>query len=89
MTCKEFFQHQNHLAPATLSDNGHIHVTMKSQLVEILVTNAVMSGAEPEADAIITELHTGKNYNFKHQSPSVTMLLQKTFFRPIQVQTYR
>ena len=49
----EFFQHENQTAPASLSGSGKLRTCQKSQLGEILESNALMPNTKPEADAII------------------------------------
>ena len=51
----EFFQHENQSAPASLSDSGKLHTSQKSQLVEILESNTLMTNTQPEAGTIIID----------------------------------
>ena len=50
-----FFSHEDQAAPASLSDNGKLHVTQKSQLTEILQGDLTLLEREPESDAIIID----------------------------------
>ena len=50
---EEFFSHENQSTPASLSDDGRLKTTQKSQLIEILQTQTTMPETEPPADAII------------------------------------
>lgn len=52
---KEFFQHENQSAPAALSDNGKLHFSQKSQLIDVLVSKIETTDQEPEADVIIID----------------------------------
>lgn len=51
----DFFQHENNPFPASLSDNGQLHVTNKSQLAEILVSKVKIPDLEPASDAIVID----------------------------------
>lgn len=53
---EEFFRHENQSAPASLSDNGKLHVCQKSQLVEVLEREMTTTDVEPRAaQAIIID----------------------------------
>ena len=52
---QEFFTHENQAAPASLSDNGKLHASQKSQLTEILQTGVTLPEREPEGDTIIID----------------------------------
>ena len=49
----EFFQHENYKFPASLSDNGQLHVTRKSQVADMLESKVKMPDLELAADAIV------------------------------------
>ena len=50
---EEFFSHENQSTPASLSDDGRLHITQKSQLIEIRQMQTNMPETEPHADALI------------------------------------
>lgn len=50
---QEFFAHENQAAPASLSDNGKLHASQKSQLTEILQARVSLPEREPDGDTII------------------------------------
>lgn len=52
---QEFFRHENQSTPASLSDNGKIHTTQKSQLAEILQKQVIMPEKQPDANCIIID----------------------------------
>ena len=52
---KEFFRHENHSFPASLSNGGKMHVCQKSQLSSILEKKVTLPQAEPIADAVIID----------------------------------
>ena len=52
---EDFFTHENQAAPASLSDNGGLHVSQKSQLIEILQTRLSLPEREPDGDTIIID----------------------------------
>ena len=52
---EDFFKHENQAALASLSDNGKLHVSQKSQLMEILQSRRSLPEREPEGDTIIID----------------------------------
>ena len=52
---EEFFSHENQSTPASLSDDGHLHTTQKSQLTDILQKQTSMPETEPHTDTIIID----------------------------------
>ena len=47
--------HENQSAPASLSDNGMLHSSQKSELLHILESGIAKPDVEPQADAIIVD----------------------------------
>ena len=52
---QDFFTHENQAAPASVSDNGKLHASQRSQLTEILQSRVTLPEREPEGDTIITD----------------------------------
>ena len=51
----EFFQQENQLFPASLSEGGKIYSCQKSQLTSILEKHILLPDQEPEVDDIIID----------------------------------
>lgn len=58
----DFFKHENQSYPASLSDNGRLHPSQKSQLAQILEDKVTLAEKQPDAEVIIIDGSALVNY---------------------------
>jgi len=60
----DFFKHENQSSPASLSDNGRLHPSQKSQLAQILEDIVTLAEKQPVADVIIIDGSALVNFTY-------------------------